>query len=67
MTKECLAIQKAIGEKFGGVLMALAMCVAGLTFGFTKGWSLVLALLGAVPPLAFISGLFFKVIQGGFK
>lgn len=36
--KECQAIQKAIGEKIGSLVMAFCMSFSGLMFSFFKGW-----------------------------
>jgi ATP-binding cassette subfamily B (MDR/TAP) protein 1 len=52
--KECLAIQKAIGEKVGTIYMALCMCVSGLAFAFSRGWSFALVVMGFFPFMAIV-------------
>jgi ATP-binding cassette subfamily B (MDR/TAP) protein 1 len=39
LAKESSAMQRALGEKMGTIVLAFSMCVAGLTFAVTKGWS----------------------------
>jgi hypothetical protein len=38
LSRETLAIQRALGEKAGQITFAIAMSCAGLAFGFSKGW-----------------------------
>ena len=64
--KEILAIQKALGEKMSTIVVAFAMCVAGLTFAFTKGWSFSLVLLAVFPVIVITTSLMTKVMQAGF-
>ena len=49
LSKETLAIQRAIGEKYSQILFTIAMSISGLTLGFTKGWLLAFAMLGIAP------------------
>jgi len=65
--KECLAIQKALGEKFGTIIMALSMCVSGLGFAFTRGWSFSLVIMAYFPIMAIVTGLQTAVVQQGFS
>lgn len=64
--KEILAIQKALGEKMGTIILALSMTFSGLTFAFSRGWSFSLVILAAFPFLAVSTSLVTKVMQGGF-
>jgi ATP-binding cassette subfamily B (MDR/TAP) protein 1 len=61
--KECITMQKALGEKMGTILLAFAMTLAGLTFAFIKGWSFSLAVLGSFPFIAFATAMMNKVLQ----
>lgn len=60
--KECLAIQRALGEKMGTIMFAFAMCVSGLSFAFIKGWSYSLVILGSFPFIALATTLLSKVL-----
>lgn len=60
--KEILAMQKALGEKMGTIILAFAMTFAGLTFAFTKGWSFSLVLLASFPVLGMTTHLITKVM-----
>ena len=51
--KETLAITRALGEKVSTIVLAFSMCVSGLAFAFTKGWSFSLVMLAAFPFLTF--------------
>jgi ATP-binding cassette subfamily B (MDR/TAP) protein 1 len=62
ISKECLAIQKALGEKMGVILLAFAMTLTGLTFAFVKGWSFTLVILGSFPFLITATALMNKVL-----
>jgi ATP-binding cassette, subfamily B (MDR/TAP), member 1 len=53
MTKECMAINLATGEKVGTLLTSLGMCLCGLIIGIVNGWSLALAYLAVGPVLGF--------------
>lgn len=65
LSKETSAMQRALGEKMGTIILAYAMCVAGLTFAFTKGWSFSLVLLVVFPFLGITTGLMAKVMSAG--
>lgn len=65
LNKETAAMQKALGEKMGSIIMALSMMVAGLAFAFTKGWTFSFALLAAFPVLGMTTSLMTKVISKG--
>lgn len=67
INKECLAIQKALGEKMGTIVMALCMTFAGLVFAFTKGWSYSLVVMAAFPFTMIATAMLSKVMQKGFK
>ena len=66
LNQECLAIQKAIGERLGLVFMTMAVSVSGIFFSFLKGWLFSFALLCYFPLLS--SALFFAsiIMQKGF-
>jgi ATP-binding cassette, subfamily B (MDR/TAP), member 1 len=65
LSKESAAIQKALGEKMGTIVLAFAMTVAGMAFAFTRGWSFSLVLLVAFPFLGFTTSLMSKVLAKG--
>jgi ATP-binding cassette subfamily B (MDR/TAP) protein 1 len=65
LTKESAAIQKALGEKMGTIILAFSMTVAGLTFAFTKGWTFSFVLLVAFPFLGFTTSLMTKILSKG--
>jgi ATP-binding cassette, subfamily B (MDR/TAP), member 1 len=65
LSKESAAMQRALGEKMGTIILAFAMCVAGLTFAFTKGWSFSLVLLAVFPFLGITTSLMAKVQASG--
>ena len=49
VARECISIKAAIGDKLGMIIYGLAMCVAGLSIGVWRGWSLALAMLAIGP------------------
>lgn len=49
MTKETLAINKAVGEKVGLIVFALGMTICGFVIGIVNGWSLALAMTAVGP------------------
>jgi ATP-binding cassette subfamily B (MDR/TAP) protein 1 len=65
LSKESAAIQKALGEKMGTIIMAFSMTVAGLAFAFTKGWSFSLILLVGFPFIGVTTALMSKVQSQG--
>jgi ABC-type multidrug transport system fused ATPase/permease subunit len=65
LSKESAAMQKALGEKMGTIILAFSMTVAGLTFAFTKGWSFSFVLLVAFPFLGFTTALMAKIMAQG--
>lgn len=64
--KEILAIQKALGEKMGTIILAFAMTFSGLAFAFSRGWSFSLVILASFPFIGISTSLVTKVMQGGF-
>ena len=66
VTRECATITKALGEKMGQILLSLAMCVAGLSFAFVRGWWMSLILLFAFPVLMLASLLIGTAVASGF-
>lgn len=67
LTRECSTITKAIGEKMGQILLALAMCISGLSFAFIRGWWMSLILLFAFPVIFLGTSLIGAAIQSGFS
>ena len=64
--KETLAIQRALGEKMGMILLAFAMTTSGLAIAFVKGWSFSLVVVAAFPFIMIGTTLLNKVVQSGF-
>jgi len=58
LARESQSMQRAIGEKFGQIIFSLSMGASGVTLGFTKGWSLALAIM-AIGPFFMIGGAVF--------
>lgn len=65
LSKESSAITKALGEKMGSIILAFAMCIAGLAFAFTRGWSFSLVLLAAFPFLGITTQMMATVLAKG--
>lgn len=65
LSKETNAMQKALGEKMGTIILAFAMTIAGLTFAFTRGWSFSLVLMACFPLLGLSTALMGKVLAQG--
>ena len=59
-----MSIQRAIGEKFAQIIFSLTMCISGLTLGFTKGWSLALAITAIGPIFMVGMVVFARAIKG---
>ncbi|CDW84334.1 abc transporter [Stylonychia lemnae] len=66
LTKECQAIQKALGEKMGTIQLAFAMCLSGLFFAFFRGWWFSLILFFAFPVLFAMTYIITLAMQSGF-
>jgi ATP-binding cassette subfamily B (MDR/TAP) protein 1 len=62
LVKECQAIQKALGDKMGTLLLSLAMCISGLFFAFFRGWAMSLILMAAFPIVFIMIGMFMKAM-----
>ena len=60
--KEPLAIQKALGEKIGSIIMALAMSFSEIIIAFTKGWSFTLIILASFPFIMIGTAMINKVV-----
>ena len=58
ITKETMAINKAIGEKMGLIIFSLGMTICGLIIGAINGWSLALANC-AIGPIIGVCAVFF--------
>jgi ATP-binding cassette subfamily B (MDR/TAP) protein 1 len=52
IAKESSAIQRAVGEKFGNIVMSFASFFLGYAFAFYWGWKLTLILLACFPVMA---------------
>ena len=63
ISKETEAIQEGMGRKYGNILYAYCMCIAGFATGLYKGWSLALAMIGIAPILLIGMGIFGAVQQ----
>jgi len=64
--KEVFAIQRALGEKIGIILLAVGMTIAGFSFAFIKGWLFSLILIASFPPLVVMMAIITKVMMSGF-
>lgn len=65
ISKECSAIQRAIGEKFGNIIMSVSSFFLGYAFAFYWGVYFTLILLGCLPVMM-ASGLILGIsVQGG--
>jgi len=53
LSNECLAIQRAVGEKLGTIILSFAMSFSGLFFSFFKGWFYSAILLCYFPIMLF--------------
>lgn len=63
IAKEVDSITEGIGRKYGNILYAYCMCLAGFTTGLYKGWSLSLAMLGIGPIMMIGMGCFGEVMK----
>lgn len=59
--KEVMAMQRALGEKMGTIILSIFMCISGLFFAFLKGWKFSFVLLALVPLITLGTFLFTKV------
>jgi len=67
ITKETLAINKAIGENIGLIIVSFGMTICGIIIGIINGWSLALALF-AVGPVVGVTAMFFgKTMESRFS
>lgn len=62
ISKECSAIQRGIGEKFGNIVMSIASFLLGYAFAFILGWILTLILLGGLPLMMGVGGILGVVV-----
>jgi len=65
ITKETAAIQRAIGEKFGNIIMSVSSFFLGYFFAFYWGWILTLILLGSFPVMMCTGTILGISVQGG--
>jgi len=66
LSKECQAIQRALGEKMGTIQLSFAMTISGLFFAFFRGWWFSLILLFFFPVLFLTTHLIIVAMQSGF-
>lgn len=65
IAKETAAIQRAIGEKFGNIVMSAASFFLGYAFAFYWGWKLTLILLACFPVMMCTGTVLGVSLQGG--
>ena len=65
ISKETSAIQRAIGEKFGNIVMSISSFFLGFIFAFYWGWILTLILLGTFPFMMLTGVVMGVTVQGG--
>lgn len=65
ISKEVSAIQRAIGEKFGNIIMSVASFFLGYAFSFWWGWILSLILLGGLPIMICVGVALGVAVSGG--
>ena len=65
ISKETAAVQRAIGEKFGNIIMSVASFVLGYLFAFYWGWILTLILLACFPVMMCTGTVLGISVQGG--
>lgn len=65
LSRECAAINRAIGEKAGQVTFALALCFSGLVVGMTQGWGLALCMLAIGPFLGGVATFYASSMSAG--
>ena len=65
ISKECTAIQRGIGEKFGNIVMSISSFCLGYAFAFYWGWKFTLILLACLPVMIFSGTAMGMVSQGG--
>ena len=53
VSKECINIETASGEKFENILQAMVMSIGGLVIAFIIGWKFAFVCLGIFPFIAF--------------
>ena len=63
LSKEVDMIQAGIGQKYGQILYAVCMSLAGIFVGFYKGWIMAFAMLAIGPILLVGMGMFGAVMQ----
>jgi len=67
ITKETMAINKAIGEKVGLIIFSLGMTICGLVIGVINGWSLALANFAVGPVIGLCAVFFGNTMQNKFS
>jgi ATP-binding cassette subfamily B (MDR/TAP) protein 1 len=65
LAREINAIEVGTGDKVGQAIMAVGMCLSGFAVGFTKGWSLTLVIMAALPPMMFVFSLWMTMAEKG--
>jgi ATP-binding cassette, subfamily B (MDR/TAP), member 1 len=62
ITKETMAINKAIGEKVGLIMLTIGMTSCGFIIGIINGWSLALAMC-AIGPVIGVTAVMYGIIM----
>ena len=65
LSKECQAIQTALGEKMGQIMITLSTSFAGFFFAFFRGWLMSCILLVAFPVIFIMTGFLMKSMKSG--
>ena len=65
ISKEVSAIQRGIGEKFGGIIFSVSGFITGYIFAFMWGWILSLILFGGFPVMICTGAVLGISVQGG--
>ena len=67
LSKEAVAVNRALGEKMGFIVLSFSMSISGFGFAIYKGWLLSLLLLCAIPILGGIGVYMSKVAASGYE
>ncbi len=67
VSKECLSVQAAAGEKFGNVIQAIISSVGGLGIAFIIGWKFAFVCLGMFPFMVIAITVMFVCTQAKGK
>jgi ATP-binding cassette subfamily B (MDR/TAP) protein 1 len=67
LSKECISIQGATGEKISTIILAFSMSIAGFIFALSTGWKYTLVVLATFPVIAVISSVMITVMMKSFQ